>query len=266
MAGFYILIFILGISFGSFLNALEWRLNKGMSLVKGNSKCPKCNRQIKWYDNIPLVSFFVLKSKCRTCKENISWQYPIVEFWMGIVFLFVSYYHGIYENVLFGNADMLPFIDYIIFIKDLVVVWVLTFIFVYDLKYMEVSDLVTLGGAAIVFIISLVTGGDWFSLLLGAVIGASFFLIQFVISKGRWVGGGDIRIGLLMGAILGWKLLLLALWVAYVIGAIIGVALLVLRKKKMKSPVPFGVFLTFATFIVMFWGQKILDWYVNIIS
>ncbi len=236
------------------MNSIEWRLHEGISLTKGTSKCPKCENGIKWYDNIPLVSFFVLKRKCRSCDVKISWQYPLVELWMALAFVFVLFFHS-------TNSLLLAQI-----ITDCFIVWILTFIFIYDLKHMEVSDIITLGGTGVLFIIFLLSGFSFTNMALGAIIGGGFFFIQFILSKGRWVGGGDIRIGVLMGVILGWKLLLLALWIAYIAGAFAGIILLLSKKKKMKSEVPFGVFLTLATFVVMFLGQRILEWYMGFVS
>jgi len=252
----YFIVALLGVSFGSFLNAIVWRLHTHNKITE-RSKCPHCLKQIAWYDNIPLFSFLLLRSRCRMCKEKISWQYPLVELWMGIVFVFVVWFEWSVVGMVFPIVVLHWF-----------VMWVLSFIFVYDLIYMEVVDSITLGSAVILFFIGgyVVWGGEWFPLLIGACLGGLFFLLQYILSKGRWVGGGDIRIGILMGVILGWKLLLLALWIAYVVGAIISVGLLVSKKKTMKSQVPFGVFLTSATFVVMVWGERILSWYLSFLS
>jgi len=130
---------------------------------------------------------------------------------------------------------------------------------------MEVSDSITLGSAGILFVLSLFLNTSWLSMLLGAVIGGGFFLLQFVVSKGKWIGGGDIRIGILMGILLGWKLLLLALWLAYIIGGIFSIILVLTKKKGMKTEVAFGTYLSVATFVTMFFGSQILNWYLRLI-
>ncbi|EKE07693.1 MAG: hypothetical protein ACD_18C00004G0005 [uncultured bacterium] len=249
----YFLLFVFGLIFGSFLNALEWRLYKKKSLWT-RSECPNCHKQINWYDNIPVLSFLLLKTKCRNCKEKISWQYPAVELVMGLLFVFVLFYY-------FSFADF----SILSIIRDCLVIFVLAFVFVYDFKYMEVSDSVTLGSSLLFFLISLFLGASWLSMIIGAVVGASFFLLQFIVSKGKWVGGGDIRIGFLMGILLGWKLLLLALWLAYIIGGFISIFLVLSKKKGMKNEVAFGTYLTVATFITMFFGTHILEWYFRLV-
>ncbi|MBI2436673.1 MAG: prepilin peptidase [Candidatus Magasanikbacteria bacterium] len=226
MTLFYILIFIAGLCLGSFLNALEWRIYNKISLFDARSKCSQCGTQLKWYDNIPLLSFVQLRGKCRACKKHISWQYPLVEL--------------------------------------SIVVWILSFIFIYDFKYQEVLDAMAFIPAILIFVIKFaVFGVSWQDMAIGAVIGSGFFLLQYLVSKGKWVGGGDIRIGLLMGVILGWDLLLLALWIAYIVGAIVSVILLVVKKKNMKSQIAFGTFLSVATLVVMVWGEGILSFYLS---
>lgn len=247
---------LLGLSFGSFLNSLEWRLKQGRSVFKERSICPSCTSPVRWYDNIPFFSFIILGRRCRDCKVKLSWQYPLVELWMGFIFVFIFWFEwritGIFSLVILLNWF---------------IVWVLTFIFIYDLKYKEVVDSITLGAAAIVFIFGgFLFWNEWTSMLIGAIVGAGFFFLQFLVSKGKWVGGGDIRIGMLMGVILGWKLLLVALWIAYIIGAITGVGLLISKKKGMKSEVAFGTFLSLATLITMLFGENIIGWYLSLLS
>jgi len=255
MVSIIILLFILGLSFGSFLNAFEWRIKNRVSLLKGRSICPHCNREIRWYDNIPLISFFLLKRKCRNCKKNISWQYPVVELWMGIVFVALWFVH------LHDNTSVY------LLVRDLFAVWILTFIFMYDLKYLEVVDFAVLPAVPVVFVLALFARAlSWENMLIGMALGMGFFLLQYVVSKGKWIGGGDIRIGLLMGVILGWKLLIMALWVAYIIGAIVAVGLLITKKKGMKSEVPMGTFLTVATLVTMIVGDQLIGWYIALIK
>ncbi|MFA7314797.1 MAG: prepilin peptidase [Candidatus Magasanikbacteria bacterium] len=254
---FFLLLFVAGLVFGSFLNALEWRLHEKKSL-NTRSECPKCHKMIGWYDNVPIFSFLFLRGKCRHCHEKISWQYPIVELLLAFLFCFVFYYH--LSFILIGGNFSWLFI-----IRDCLSLFVLLFIFIYDTKYMEVSDIMTLGSAGIIFVLSLFLQVSWLSMLIGAMIGSGFFLLQFVISKGKWIGGGDIRIGLLMGIILGWKLLLLALWLAYIIGGIVSIIFVLSKKKKMMTEVAFGNYLSLATFIAMFFGTYILDWYFRLI-
>jgi len=248
----YIFVFVLGISLGSFLNALEYRLYKKISIFDKWSKCPKCSKHIKAYDNIPVLSFILLRAKCRFCKKSISWQYPLVELWVGLSFVFVFWFRA-------GSITEI--------VRDLVVVWVLSFIFIYDLKYMEVLDSITLPAAAFIFLLNINHQiYTWQNMLLAAFVAGGFFLAQYVISNGRWIGGGDIRIGILMGVVLGWPNVVFGLGLAYIIGAVSSVFLLSLKKKKMTDQIAFGTYLTIATFVALFWGGRVVDWYLGLLS
>ena len=142
----------------------------------------------------------------------------------------------------------------------------LIIIFVYDLKYYLILDEVVIPAAIFAFLVNLSLGLSFWNLALAGLIGGGFFLIQFLISKGRWIGGGDIRLGVLMGLMLGFPLILVAFFVAYLVGAIVGLVLISLGKKKMSSQIPFGTFLSAATFFTFLYGQEFFDWYLNLIN
>ncbi|MBD3311417.1 MAG: prepilin peptidase [Candidatus Magasanikbacteria bacterium] len=246
---YYIILFVLGASLGSFINAWVWRTHEGISLFKmDRSICPKCRMAIKWYDNIPILSYVLLKGSCRKCSKKISFHYPLVELAGALLFV-LAYY---------ANAEMIS----LKFILDLFILLVLLFIFVYDFLYQEILDRITLPAIIIIFIASLIIGTNGlYNMIFGLLIGAGFFLAQYFLSKGKWIGGGDIRLGALMGVILGLHNMLLALFLAYVIGAIVSFILIGLKKKKITETTPFGTYLTLATVIAMFWGYDILEWY-----
>jgi prepilin signal peptidase PulO-like enzyme (type II secretory pathway) len=253
----YILLFALGLIMGSFLNAWEWRLSVGKNVAKGRSMCPKCEHQLAWYDNIPAVSFLLLRGACRHCKAKISWQYPVVEIVTGLLFVFVFCFHGVQG---LGTGD------WVLVIRDLFITYFLLAVFLYDLKHQLIYDRMTLLPAGILFVYYLVTNHQSLvSMLLGVIIGGGFFLAQYLVSNGKWIGGGDIRLGVFMGVILGWPLILVALFLAYIIGAGVSVPLLLLKKKSFASKVPFGTYLVVGTFIAMFWGRELLDWYIGLI-
>lgn len=237
---------------GSFIACAVWRIRMKLSFLWTRSCCPECKKQLAWYDNIPLVSFLWLKGRCRYCRKNISWQYFWIELASALLFLLAAHLHQIHHGV---TPE---------FVRDSIILFLLLFTFVYDLLYQEILDEVTLYPAVILFVLSLVF--DWKSvesLLFGMLAGAGFFLLQYVLSKGRWIGGGDIRLGAFMGVILGWPLILVALLLAYVGGAIISLGLIAFNKKKMKSQVPFGTFLTIATVAAIFWGDSLVSWYIK---
>ncbi len=244
-----VIIFIFGLIIGSFLNVVIFRLDQAKSFWQGRSFCPKCQKSINWYDNIPLLSFIILGGRCRTCHKKISWQYPLVELATAVIFAWLHRRFGL----------SLPFLIYAILSGFLLV------IFVYDLKHYLILDKVAIPAIIFAFLASLYLGISFGNLLIAALVGGGFFASQFFISQGKWVGGGDIRLGVLMGFILGLKFLLVALFLSYVIGAVFGLALIALKQKKMSSQVPFGPFLTLATFITIIYGQELLSWYFNLI-
>ncbi len=247
-------IFLFGLTIGSFLNCLIWRLHKNEGMLD-RSYCPKCKKQIAWYDNIPVLSFILLRGKCRNCGKSISWQYPVVESITGMLFLLA------YLN---PPLNPLPRGDFLIVFRDWFLISVMIVIFIYDLRWYLILDKITLPSCAIIFLLNFLLGISWQNMLISGIIGSSFFLIQFLISKGKWIGGGDIRLGLLMGLALGWPYVVLAIFLAYLIGSFVGVGLILSGKKQWGSKVPLGVFLSTATIITLFWGEMILNWYFGL--
>lgn len=252
----YVILFLFGLAFGSFLNAFTWRAKTGRPIWGSHSECRYCHRGLKIRDNIPVLSFVLLGGKCRYCKHAISLQYPMVELLMGISFVFVLWFHIAHPSV--DSSSLV--------LRDLYIVWVLIFIFVYDLLYMEVRDSIVIPAAVTIFMVSGIFGWqDWEVMLVGGIVGMSFFLVQYVASDGRWVGGGDVRIGLLMGVVLGWPLLLVGLFFAYVIGALLSLIFIASGYKKRTDKIPFGTYLTIGTIVAMFWGVEMLHWYLGIL-
>ena len=246
-----VLFFITGLLFGSFLNAWVWRTREGLSVLKGRSVCPSCKKELTWAENIPLLSFLLQRGECKRCKKPISWQYPLVELTIGLLFAFAAWQHG-------GNIEFI--------LRDSFIIFFLTFVFVYDLRYQEIWDRMTMWPAFMLLIATAVFGWhSWRSVLLGVIVGAGVFLLQYIVSKGKWIGGGDIRLGMFMGVILGLPLTVLAIFLAYVGGALFILPFLIFGKKKFASKIPFGTYLSVATVVAMFWGESILEWYVGFI-
>jgi len=275
----YVFMFLFGLIIGSFLNCLIWRLHKQESLLN-RSYCPKCRRQIAWYDNIPLLSFVILGGRCRYCHQAISWQYPAVELVTAILFLIAFIINTKYPitNFEFPNNIQYPISNiqtssnfkfqisnFILLFRYWFIISVMIVIFIYDLRWYLILDVVTLPACLAVFILNLLLGVNLWNLLISGIIGSSFFLIQYLISRGKWIGGGDIRLGLLMGLALGWPRVLVAIFMAYLLGSIVGLGLILSDKKSWGSPVPLGIFLSVATVITLFWGEQILQWYLGIL-
>ncbi len=265
---FYLIIFLFGLIVGSFLNCVIYRLEVGGNFLKGRSFCPKCKHILKWYDLIPILSFIILKRKCRYCREKISWQYPLIELSTGILFLIIFNFQfswtpsgGLPEGLLFNFLNLFYY---------LIITSFLIIIFVYDLKYFIIPDRVIYP----VIIIALIFNFQFlifnqFSIfklsMLSALGAAAFFLTIFLVSRGHWMGFGDVKLAFLLGLFLSFPNILVALFSAFLIGAIIGIGLIIARKKNLKSEVPFGPFLITGTIIALFWGEKLIRWYLNLI-
>jgi len=251
---FYIIFFVSGAIIGSFLNCLVWRLKNNKNFITARSQCPFCERKLAWFENIPVFSFLFLKGKCRTCREKIPIFYFLAEIFTGLLFVLVFW---------FNQSDLF---FYKIFF-ELFVISFLIFVFIYDALYKEI-----LPGAVWVAVL-IVTAYHWLvkdltieSFVYGIILGFSFFAFQYFVSKGRWIGGGDVRLGLFIGALLGWEKTVLAVLVAYWLGAFFGLFLLFSKKGKMNSEVPLGTFLTAGTLFAMYFGEYIINWYFKFLN
>ena len=244
---------------GSFLNVVILRLKKNKSIVRLPSHCPFCKKKLLWFELIPIVSFFVQKGRCRHCHKKISWQYPLVEFFTGLIFLLIAIYFADFS--FYGLINM----GYLLVISSFLIV-----IFVYDLKYYLVSDKIIYPAILISFLYDsyLALIYNQFSLffysILGALMMGGFFLFWVLVSNGRWMGIGDVKIGILIGLIFGIYQIFTALFLTFFVGAIVAVALMLLKKKNLKSEIPLGPFLAGAAFVTLFWGNYLLNWYLNI--
>jgi len=284
MITIFIAIFIFGLVIGSFLNVVIYRLKAGGSIVKGRSHCPRCKKTLQLPDLIPLFSFIIQKGKCRYCQQKISWKYPLVELFTAIAFLLVfltyqatDFFSGdsslssvfnlnlrtIPDSTLliFSASSWLLFIGYFVFTAFLIV------IFTYDLKHYLISDKVIIPGVILAFLFSFISPRvNWIEALIGAIMVSGFFALIIFLTRGKGMGWGDAKLGLFIGALLGWQVSLSMLFIAFVSGSLVGIALILFKQKKWKSQVPFGTFLTVSTFICMLWGQKIVEWYLGMIN
>jgi leader peptidase (prepilin peptidase) / N-methyltransferase len=263
-----IIFFIGGLIIGSFLNVVAYRLNLAENFFLGRSHCPHCKKNIAWYDNIPIVSFIILRFKCRDCQEKISWQYPLVEFFTGVLFVLIGRSFFVLEDI----TTWVTTIYYLGIASFLMV------IFVYDWLYMEIPGLVLWPAISWAIIFNLFF--DWvkpepinnvltlatFGGTLAAFVGFGIFFLMVAISKEKWMGMGDAQLAIFLGLIIGWPQIILALLLAFSFGATIGLGLVMCKKKNMKSQIPFAPFLIAGTFVTMFFYEKIIDWYFNLLS
>lgn len=251
---FYIVVAVFGLIIGSFLNVVIMRLDGIKSIVALPSHCPHCQRKLSWFELIPVFSYIILVGKCRTCKQKISLQYPIVEIMTAIIFSLMYWQFG-----LSVTSGVLMLISAILIV-----------VFVYDLIHSMIADwLVWLGLSvwAIYLILDLAVGWHfppllYFSALGGGILGGFIWLLVWI-SKETWMGAGDIKLGFLLGAIAGWPNALMLTLIAFIMGGAIGLILIALRRKGMKDQVPFAPFLITALWITLFWGTVISNWYIG---
>ncbi|MBC7349969.1 MAG: prepilin peptidase [Candidatus Aminicenantes bacterium] len=250
-----ILVAVVGLVWGSFLNVVIYRLPRDLSLVRPPSSCPKCGRRIKWYDNIPVLSYLLLGGKCRFCGEKISAVYPVVEALTAACFV-VVYFHNLRFFDLQFFADCL-------FVSALIA---LGFI---DFFEQIIPDHISLP----MLILALVYAPFRYDLnlrqaLVGAVVGGGFLFIVYLVyllwRKKEGLGMGDVMMMLMVGAYLGLSRTILTLLLASVVGAIVGLLLMKFRGKDMKFALPFGSFIAPATFVSLVWGNSLITWYLSL--
>lgn len=247
MIFFDIFAFIFGAAIGSFLNVCIFRIPAEESIVRPLSQCPHCHHPIRFYDNIPIISFILLRAKCRDCDEKISWRYPLVELITGLLALLLFMKFGL----------TLDFLVYFIFTAVLITI---SFI---DLDHQIIPDVLSLPGIPIFFLLAVfVVKVPWMEAAIGLLIGGGvLFAIAFVyefITKREGMGGGDIKLLGMIGGFLGWKSLIFILLVSSVLGAIVGISVMVIKKQDMKYAVPFGPFLSAAAVAYLFWGDAFM--------
>lgn len=259
---------LFGFIVGSFSNALIWRMHSGESIVKGRSHCVHCGHTLAWYDLIPMVSFVMLRGHCRYCAVPISLQYPLVEVLNAALLAFITWHALQFIN---PSTDFIFYIVYTVFLA--IVFSGLLVILVYDLKHYLIPDNVLFPltlvsgvwyGVGTIFF-DFYTGPEMLNAAYAALIALSFFLVLFLVSAGRWMGFGDVKLAFFMGLFLGYPAILVALFFAFTSGAIIGVALIALKMKTIKSQVPFGPFLIAGTFVAFFWSNQIVSWYFGLL-
>jgi len=243
---------LLGLIVGSFSNVCIYRIPRNESIVYPASHCPKCHTTIKPIDNIPLLSYILLRGRCRHCKSKISIRYPIVEFLTGFIYIIIYLIYGLSYQTLI----------YIILSSALIII---TFI---DLNEQIIPDVISLPGIVIGFILSFfVPYISFINSALGIVVGGGIILIiglgGSVIFKKEAMGGGDVKLAAMIGAFLGWKYIIVSLFLGFFLGAVTGIILIITKIKKREDVVPFGPFIVLGSLITLLWGEQIISWYLG---
>ena len=240
-------VFIFGLVFGSFYNVLIYRLPNHKSIVKPPSSCGNCHKQLKALDLIPVLSYVMLKGKCRYCNEKISIQYPLIELFTGLVFLF-SYYK-------FGLS--------LLFLKSIVLASIVLVISMIDFKYYIIPDSISLFTFIVAIVFNVIIQDISLKSLISAFLLGGGFL--FVIALIGPMGGGDIKIMAGFALFLGLNKTVLALLLSFTFGGIIGIFLIVTKIKSRKDAIPFGPFLGMGTYMSFIYFQEIFNWYINLL-
>lgn len=228
-------LFLLGLVFGSFISALTWRYSKKISITKGRSICPNCRAKIAWFDNIPLLSFIFLRGKCRNCKKKISWRYPLIELVSGIGFVIIGF------NIL-----------------SLIIFCTLEAIFIIDYEHKIIPDSFVFLGILVVLLIP--SSYPLFTNIFAGFFAASLLMIIHLATLGRGMGLGDVKFAVLGGLLIGLKLSMIWLFLAFLTGALTGIILIIGKKAGLKSQIAFGPFLVIAVPLTLIYGEKILFW------
>jgi len=247
-----ILIFILGLIVGSFSNVCIYRIPRNESIIYPASHCPKCRSRIQPFDNIPLLSFILLKGRCRNCKTKISIQYPMVELLTGLIYLIIYLIYGLSVQTLI----------YIILSSALIII---AFI---DLNQQILPDVISLPGIMVGFILSFfVPYISFINSALGVLVGGGIILViglaGSVIFKKEAMGGGDVKLAAMIGAFLGWRYIIISLFLGFLLGALVGIILILSKIKSREDTVPFGPFIVLGSFITLLWGEKIISCYIG---
>ncbi len=246
------LVTLLGLMIGSFMNVCIYRLPRKLSPVRPRSSCTACGHLITWYENVPIVSYIVLRGRCRGCRAPISPMYPIIEGVTGLMFLGGYVLYGpnllLMARLLFGCAMIV--------------------LFVIDLQHRILPNVITLPGIAAGVLLSEIAGPGWRDSLIGVAAGGGVLWlvaeVYYRVRRQEGLGMGDVKMLAMIGAFLGWKLMLLTLILASFSGSIIGVAVLVTKKESLKYALPFGTFLAVGAIVAAAAGDRIVNWYVGL--
>lgn len=250
----YTTAFIFGLCIGSFLNVCIFRIPHAKSIVHPPSACPGCGSPIRFYDNIPILSYLLLRGRCRHCGATISLRYPAIELFTGLTAVAVYAAFG-------------PSVETLVYFAFISTLWVVTLI---DIDHRIIPDTISLPGIPVFFLASLaIPAVTVKESLLGILIGGgSLYAIAWAYSAVKKVdgmGGGDIKLLAMIGALIGWKGVLFTLFASSSLGTVVGVGIMIATGKNMKLAVPFGPFLSAGAVIYVFFGPRLIDWYLNVL-
>jgi leader peptidase (prepilin peptidase)/N-methyltransferase len=238
---------VAGLLIGSFLNVVIARVPERRSLWHPGSACPGCGTSIAWYDNIPLVSFLALRGRCRACATPISWRYPAVEAVTAALFGAAAWRFGWTPDAVVAAALLA----------------VLTAVTAIDLERQIIPDAISVPGILAGILANLATGRvPWLESLIGIAVGGGVFFVV-ILASGGGMGGGDMKLGAMLGAFLGWKVVLFTVFLAVVTGGLVAVVLMATGVRGRKDPIPFGPFLALGGAVGLLCGERVVRWYLS---
>ena len=245
------LVIALGLAIGSFLNVCIYRLPRGESVVSPPSRCPSCGRELRWFENVPVLGYLLLGGRCRTCRAAVSPMYPIVEAGTAILFL-LQYWQLGWQPVLGVR---------LVFVAAMIV------LFVIDLQHRILPNVITLPGVVIGMAASLLFEPGWLDSLIGVATGGGVLWAvgeaYFRIRGEEGMGMGDVKMLAMIGAILGWQLMLVTLFIASLAGSLFGGGMILLNRGTMKYALPLGSFLAVGALVAMQVGQPLVEWWLG---
>jgi leader peptidase (prepilin peptidase)/N-methyltransferase len=242
---------LFGLCIGSFLNVVIYRLPLGQSLATPPSRCRQCGYSLRWFDNIPVVSWLLLRGRCRKCGIRVSWQYPVVELVTGALFVLVVWLTPV--------GPLLA--------SRLLLVCILIALFGIDLEHQILPNSITLPGIVIGLILSVIAPPGIKDALIGVLVGGGILYAiagaYYLWRREEGMGMGDIKMLAMLGAFLGWKAVLVTVILASFSGAIVGLAMMAVQRGNMKYALPFGTFLAIGAVVAMFVGEPLAAWYAG---
>jgi leader peptidase (prepilin peptidase)/N-methyltransferase len=245
------ILVVLGLTVGSFLNVCIHRIPRGQSLVYPGSRCPHCGYALRWYDNVPVLGYLSLLGRCRQCHARISVRYPLVE----LVTMALFVVHG----MAFGWSALL--------VPRLLFACMLVVLFAIDLEHQLLPNVITLPGIVIGLIASAVLPPGFIDAIVGVLVGGGVLWLigeaYYRYSGHEGLGGGDVKMLAMIGAFLGWKLVLVTLVLSSFAGSIIGLGVIVMKRGGMKYALPYGTFLALGALTASLFGDRIVNWYVS---
>lgn len=244
---FYIIIFLYGIVIGSFLNVCIYRIPAKEDIVRTRSHCMNCGYKLEWYDLVPLLSYLILRGRCRKCKAKLSAQYPLIEAANGVLYVVITIVNG-------ADIDSLL---YCLLASALLTLSVI------DFRTYEIPLGINIFILALGLIRVATDYSGWLDYLIGLFSVSAFLAIIYYVTKGRGIGGGDVKLMAACGLVLGWKLIILAFFIGCILGAVIHVARMKISGES--HVLAMGPYLSAGVFIAMLWGSRMLDWYFRLL-